>query len=182
MAFTSPTFTKPATAHCHSVAISSTEIHINWLRNIERDVEIHFRCLKWSMAVTAPFLKKLNAVLKFLTKYLYRIYISPTFGEVLMVGYAEKDGQTWFAPKPSSYFLNYVSLYQLYGNSRSLVLSLTQPKCCSYLFPRLVTVPSVWCCLTDPKLVPSSWDASVSRWHRVAHVISLPHSLWTWGM
>jgi hypothetical protein len=97
-----------------------------------------------------------------------------------MLGYAEKDGQTWFSRKPSSHFLKKVSFsIMFYGNSRNLVLSLTQPTC----FPALWLYRlSVWCCLTGPKKVPYSWDARDSRWHGVAHVIVLPHSLWTWGL
>jgi len=37
---------KLTTAQRYSVAIPCTEFHINWLRNIERNVEIHFRGLK----------------------------------------------------------------------------------------------------------------------------------------
>jgi hypothetical protein len=95
MVFTSPVFTKLATAQRHSVAKSSTEFHINWLRNIARDVEIHFRGLKRSMTVTAPFLNKLSAALKLLTKTfvsnLIKILLS---NEAVILGYAEKDGQT----------------------------------------------------------------------------------------
>ena len=47
------------------------------------------------MAVTAPFLKKLNAALKLLTKKFVSNFIKILHsGEAVMVGYAEKDGQT----------------------------------------------------------------------------------------
>jgi len=47
------------------------------------------------MAVTATFLKKLNAALKLLTKKFVANFIKILhLGEALMLGYAEKDGKT----------------------------------------------------------------------------------------
>jgi len=130
-----------------------------------------------------------NALLlwSFLQQLCIEIYKNPTFGWGSNAGLCREGWpDVIFAQATFSLPEEGLSFYQLYGNSRSHVLSLTRTKCCSYLFPRLVTVPyvrpSVCCCLTGPKHVPSSWDARHIRWHRVAHVISLPHSLWTWGL
>jgi hypothetical protein len=47
------------------------------------------------MAVTATFLKKLNTALKLLTEKFVTNFIKILHsGEDLMLGYAEKDGQT----------------------------------------------------------------------------------------
>jgi len=49
------------------------------------------------MAVTAPFLKKPNAALKLLTKKFVSNFIQKNplhAGENLMLGHADKDGQT----------------------------------------------------------------------------------------
>jgi hypothetical protein len=47
------------------------------------------------MAVTATFLKNLNAALKLLTeKFVAKVIKILHSGEDLMLGYAEKDGQT----------------------------------------------------------------------------------------